>query len=85
MGKLVTSWKTDNASKDPSAALFVEEEMIQCHDDDVERCYDDNALIFDKVTFDEMEGASEEDEAITLMVLWSLLLILHLSKKARKI
>ena len=58
----------DKVSKDPSAALFVEEEMVQYCDDNVEQ-YCNGVPIFDNLASDEIEGASEEDGAIALMVL----------------
>ncbi|GFS41525.1 hypothetical protein Acr_00g0074880 [Actinidia rufa] len=56
------------ASKGPNEALFVEE-VVLCHDDDAQHCYDDNVPTFDKTTSDEIGDASDEDEAIVLMAL----------------
>ncbi|GFS35213.1 hypothetical protein Acr_00g0038460 [Actinidia rufa] len=65
---LVTSWKIDTTSKDTTEALFVEEEKVQYHDDNVEK-YCNVVPVFDKPTSNEIEGPSEEDEALALVVL----------------
>ncbi|GFZ06792.1 hypothetical protein Acr_18g0009620 [Actinidia rufa] len=58
----------DKDSKDTSEALFVEEEMVQYCDDNAEQ-YCNNVPIFDKPASDRIEGTSEENEGIALMVL----------------
>ena len=71
----------DKASKDASEAIFVEEEMVQYCDANVEQ-YCNNVPVFDKDPTDGIEDGSEEDEALTLMIF---IISLHLSKIVRKL
>ena len=57
----------DKASKDTSEAFFVKEEMAQYCDDNVEQRK--VVSIFDKARNDGIECGSEDDEALTLMIL----------------
>ena len=71
----------DTTSKDTSEALFVEEEKVQYHDDNVEK-YCNDVPVFDKPQVMRLRVLVRRTR---LLLLYFLLLTLHLSKMVRKL